>query len=54
MFLAHAYKFRGDRAGKHLGNRIKGSIDFESDVISWSGIYETTDEDLTDSFEGHA
>ena len=50
MFLAHAYKTRGDRAG-NISVTGLGSIDFESDVISWSGIYETTDEDLADGFE---
>ena len=37
MFLAHAYKTRGDRAG-NISVTGLGSIDFESDVISWSGI----------------
>ena len=38
MFLAHAYKTRGDRAG-NISVTGLGSIDFESDVISWSRIY---------------
>ena len=50
MFLAYAYKTRGDRAG-NISVTGLGNIDFESDVISWSGIYETTNEDLADGFE---
>ena len=50
MFLAHAYKTRGDRKGNVSVTGL-GSIDFESDVISWSGLYETTDEDLAYGFE---
>ena len=50
MFLAHAYKTRGDRKGNVSVTGL-GSIDFESDVVVWSGIFETTDEDLASAFE---
>ena len=50
MFLAHAYKTRGDRKGNVSVTGL-GSIDFESDEVVWSGIFETTDEDLASAFE---
>jgi hypothetical protein len=50
MFLAHAYKTRGDRKGNVSVTGL-GSIDFESDEILWSGIFETTDADLAQAFE---
>ena len=50
MFLAHAYKTRGDRKG-NVSVKGLGSIDFESDEVVWSGIFETTDEDLASAFE---
>ena len=43
MFLAHAYKTRGDRKGNVSVTGL-GSIDFESDVISLVvELFETTD-----------
>jgi hypothetical protein len=48
--LAYAYKTRGDRPG-NISVTGLGSIDFESDEISWSGVFETTDRDLTKGFE---
>ena len=51
MFLAHAYKTRGDRKG-NISVTGLGNIDFESDEILWSGTFETTDADLAKAFEG--
>ena len=50
MFLAHAYKTRGDRKG-NISVTGLGNIDFESDEILWSGTFETTDADLARAFE---
>lgn len=48
--LAYAYKTRGDRPG-NISVTGLGSIDFESDEISWSGVFETSNEDLAEGFE---
>ena len=48
--LAYAYKTRGDRPG-NISVTGLGSIDFESDEISWSGVFETSNVDLAEGFE---
>ena len=50
LFLAYAYKTRGDRNG-NISVTGLGSIDFESDVIMWRGSYETSDSNMARAFE---
>ena len=50
LFLAKAYKTRGDQAG-HISVTGLGSIDFSSDQILWTGHFETSDKDLSKAFE---
>ncbi|MEY2970253.1 MAG: hypothetical protein RLZZ599_626 [Bacteroidota bacterium] len=49
LFLAHAYKTRGDRPGQ-VAVTGSGSITFESDKIVWSGTFTTKNADLTTAF----
>jgi len=49
MFLAHAYKTRGDQNGIISVTGL-GSIDFESDEIYWTGTFYAENEDLSDGF----
>ena len=44
MFLAHAYKTRGDRAG-NISVTGLGEVDFESDQVIWSGRFEASSVD---------
>jgi len=48
--LSYAYKTRGDRPGTISVTGL-GSVDFESDEISWTGVFETSDENLSIGFE---
>ena len=50
LFLAYAYKTRGDRNG-NISVTGLGSIDFESDIIMWRGSYETSDSNMARAFE---
>ena len=49
MFLAHAYKTRGDRAG-NISVTGLGEVDFESDQVIWSGRFEASSVDLGEAF----
>ena len=49
MFLANAYKTRGDQNGIISVTGL-GSIDFESDEIYWSGTFYAENEDLSVGF----
>lgn len=48
--LAYAYKTRGDRPG-NISVTGLGSIDFQSDEVSWTGVIETSNKDLAKGFE---
>ena len=50
LFLAYAYKTRGDKNG-NISVTGLGSIDFESDIIIWRGSYETSDRNMARAFE---
>ena len=50
LFLAYAYKTRGERNG-NISVTGLGSIDFESDVIMWRGSYKTPDVNMASAFE---
>jgi hypothetical protein len=49
MFLAHAYKTRGDRSG-NISVTGLGEVDFESDQVIWSGRFEASSVDLGEAF----
>ena len=49
MFLAHAYKTRGDQAG-NISVTGLGEVDFESDQVIWSGRFEASSVDLGEAF----
>ena len=49
MFLAHAYKTRGDRAG-NISVTGLGEVDVESDQVIWSGRFEASSVDLGEAF----
>ena len=50
LFLAHAYKTRGDRPG-NISVTGLGSIEFESDEISWTGTVTVTNSSMKEGFE---
>jgi len=49
MFLANAYKTRGDRNG-NISVTGLGEIDFESDQAIWTGRFEASSVNLVDAF----
>jgi len=49
MFLAHAYKTRGDQNG-NISVTGLGEIDFESDQAIWTGRFEASSVNLVDAF----
>lgn len=49
MFLANAYKTRGDRNG-NISVTGLGEIDFESDQAIWTGRFEASSVNLIDAF----
>ena len=49
MFLAHAYKTRGDQNGTISVTGL-GEIDFESDQAIWTGRFEASSVNLVDAF----
>jgi len=49
IFLGHAYKTRGDRAG-NISVTGLGSVEFESDEVQWTGSFRVTNSSMKEGF----